>query len=99
MRVVNRQPKTGGKPQPSVGRTVAATRRVARRALRTPQSVVHSVIRGLQVLPASGGEIPELPFGDAANAARGAEPQRLAIVGYVGDVVAEQPVFLQEPVK
>ena len=41
-------------------------------------------------------EFTELPFLDAADAARGAEPQRCAVVHHARHVVAQQPVFLRE---
>ena len=41
-------------------------------------------------------KIVELLPSDPADAARSAQPQRLAVVGDIGDVVAQQTVFLNE---
>src|SRR5579883_729425 len=42
------------------------------------------------------GEFPQLLFGDAADAARGAQPEGLAVVGNPRHIVAQKAVFCGE---
>src|SRR5436309_6847536 len=84
-------------PEPAVdGAIPAAADRVAGRALRASESILQAVVDGLQARAAAGCKIIKLPPGDAANAAGRAQPQRFAVVSYVGHIVAQQTVFFRE---
>src|ERR1039458_4436541 len=100
MRIEDGQPAAGGEPEAAVLVAVAATAGgIAWGTLRAAQAVVGAIVDGIEGFSLAGGEIRQLVFRDAADAAGGAEPEGFAIVGDIGDVVAEQAVLLREPLK
>ena len=92
-RIQHRQAPAGGKPETAVGSAdPSAGCGITRGALRAAQPVVHPVVLRLQPGSLPGAELRELAFGDPADAARGTQPERFAIVEHLADVVAQQPV-------
>src|ERR1039458_7545600 len=100
MRIENRQPAAGGEPETAIrGALPAAACGIAGVTLGAAEAVAHPIVDGIEGFPFAGGEVRQLALGDAAYAARGAEPEGFAIVGDIGDVIAEQAVLLREPLK
>src|ERR1017187_2443858 len=100
MRIEDRQPAAGGEPEAAVRVAVAATAGgIAGGTLRAAQAVAGAIVDGIEGFSFAGREIRQLAFRDAADAAGSAEPEGFAIVGDIGDVVAEQAVVLREPLK
>src|ERR1039458_4739170 len=100
MRIDDRQPAAGGEPEAAIRSAVAATAGgIAGGTLRAAEAVAGAIVDGIEGFYFAGGEIRQLAFRDTADAAGGAEPEGFAIVGDIGDVVAEQAILLGEPLK
>src|SRR5579871_591 len=88
------QAPAGGEPEAAVlGAMDTTGDGEAGRALGAAQAIFYTVIHGFERLPVVIGEAPQFALGDAADTAGGAQPQRFAVIGDTGDVVAEQTVF------
>src|SRR5262249_46264757 len=92
--IKDREAAARSEPEASIrGAASSATRRIGRGALGATQAVFHAVVQRLQRLPLPLRERFQLPFFDAADAARGGQPKRLAIIFDLGNVIAEQSVL------
>src|SRR5262249_44625299 len=93
VRIQYREATTGRKPQPAILASHAAARhRIGRSTLCAAQPILHTGGLRSQPRPRSIRELPKLLLGPTADASRRTEPERFAIIEYLGDVVAQQPV-------
>src|ERR1700678_4424047 len=82
------------------GSCSAPSDRKARGALQTPEAVCKTEVLGSEDANLARAEVFDLPFGNFANSARGAEPKAPApVVFYMRNIIAEQAIPGREPVE